>query len=700
MTCRIPLYLPHHRDHGACRGESRLWPAVMIAVAVAAPAHAQSPDTTESGEPLVVTAEGRPSAAFRAPQSIGRLESDELARIGADQISEALNRIAGVNIQRGNGVEHLTAIRSPVLTAGAGAGSFLFLEDQVPLRSAGFANVNGLADAHDEIARRIEVIKGPSGAVYGANAIHGIIHVLSPEPDSAKTALFRFSGDTGDRFKFSFQATGGTPTNAFFVGASLQDERGFQVPSGLDQQKVTLRHRWSGNNSDLTTTIAAVNINQETAGFVEGEDAFADPVLRRRNDFPQAFRDLRALRWQSRLDWQASEAWRLVLTPFARVTEQEFLQHFLPSQARETNDHWSAGLQAAVYGTHFAGRLSTISGLDVERTRGVLTEFQEIPTIGTFTQGLHYDFSIVALSASPWFQASLKAGPRLRLVAAARLDYTRYDYDNRTASNDVGRFRRPPDRVDDFLTLSPKFTAQWDLAPRLLLHANFARGARPPQTSDLYRLQTLQPVDDVIAPEIIDSLDGGIRSAFHAWSFDLVGFRANKRNFFFRDANGFNVTDGRTRHLGVEASLHWEPLDSLEFTAAATFARHTYRFDNVVRAASEIIRFGDDIDTAPRILANLRAVWKPLKRVEAEAEWIRVGRYFTDAANSNVYDGHDLANLRLRFDVTRSLSVNLAIRNLLKRLYAERADFAFGTERFFPGETRVFSVGFAAAFGR
>jgi len=40
--------------------------------------------------------------------------------------AERLNTVAGVNIHRGSGQEHLTAIRSPVLTGGAGAGSFLF----------------------------------------------------------------------------------------------------------------------------------------------------------------------------------------------------------------------------------------------------------------------------------------------------------------------------------------------------------------------------------------------------------------------------------------------------------------------------------------------------------------------------------------------------------------------------------------------
>jgi len=76
--------------------------------------------------------------------AIRTLSSSDLENIAFVHPSEALNGVAGVNIQRGSGQEHLSAIRSPVLTGGAGAGSFLYLEDGVPLRAAGFANVNGL----------------------------------------------------------------------------------------------------------------------------------------------------------------------------------------------------------------------------------------------------------------------------------------------------------------------------------------------------------------------------------------------------------------------------------------------------------------------------------------------------------------------------------------------------------------------------
>ena len=45
-----------------------------------------------------------------------------------------------------SGQEHLIAIRSPVLTGGAGQGSFLILENGVPTRSPAFGNVNSLIE--------------------------------------------------------------------------------------------------------------------------------------------------------------------------------------------------------------------------------------------------------------------------------------------------------------------------------------------------------------------------------------------------------------------------------------------------------------------------------------------------------------------------------------------------------------------------
>ena len=54
--------------------------------------------------------------------------------------------------------------------------------DGISLRAPGFCNINQLFDANTEQADRIEVIKGPATALYGSNAMHGVINVLSAAP--------------------------------------------------------------------------------------------------------------------------------------------------------------------------------------------------------------------------------------------------------------------------------------------------------------------------------------------------------------------------------------------------------------------------------------------------------------------------------------------------------------------------------------
>ena len=67
--------------------------------------------------------------------------------------------------------------------------------------------------------------------------------------------------------------------------------------------------------------------------------------------------------------------------------------------------------------------------------------------------------------------------------------------------------------------------------------------------------------------------------------------------------------------------------------------------------------------------------------------------YFTDEANLHKYDGHDLFNLRASYKVNDLLSVYGRVLNLADTAYADRADFGFGNDRYFPGDERFFSMG-------
>ena len=672
---------------------------LLVASAVSgAPAYAADADAADAlaADAIVVTAERRARPLAETARSIAVLNEAELRFIGADHIAEALARAPGVNLHRGSGAEHLTAIRSPVLTGGAGAGSFLFLENGVPMRSAGFANVNGLFDAHYELAGGIEIVRGPSGPLYGANAIHGVVNVLTPQPTDDLTVFAEVFGDTEDRYKWRGSVAGTEGAHGFFAGVSATSESGYREDAGFDQQKLSLRHVWTGEGASLDTIFSFHNLEQETAGFIFGAETLTDRAARRANDFPFAYRDAKAARLQSTLTLETGAATRIKITPYARWNEMEFPQHFLPSNALERNSHWSVGVQSAVY--HDVGPWSLIAGIDAEYTEGTLFEFQERETIFSFTQGLHYDYQVRAVNASGFAQAEYALTPRTFVTAAVRVDGAVYDYDNRTDADVVGRFRRPADRTDSFVTASPKFSVRQDFSDALTGYVSYARGARPPQTTDLYRLQINQE-EGGADPETIDAVELGLRAGLgERINIDLAGFWMDKRNFFFRDADGFNVEDGRTRHAGVEGEVRITLLETLSLQSAVTYAAHTYRFDrnpgsNPGVTVRENITSGDDVDTAPRVLANTRLLWRPVERVSLEAEWVSVGAYFTNAANTRRYDGHNLLHLRGEIMLTERLAAFAILRNATDALYAERADFAFDSDRFFPGEVRTLGFG-------
>ena len=93
--------------------------ALVVAIGTAVPASAQ--------DVIVVTGDRTGEARQESVLSLGVIGAAEIAEIAAQHPAELLNREAGVFIHRGNGAEHLTAIRSPVLTGGAGAVSYTHL---------------------------------------------------------------------------------------------------------------------------------------------------------------------------------------------------------------------------------------------------------------------------------------------------------------------------------------------------------------------------------------------------------------------------------------------------------------------------------------------------------------------------------------------------------------------------------------------
>jgi outer membrane receptor protein involved in Fe transport len=676
---------------------------LLAAGSTTIPAHAEQSEP----EHIVVTTTRVSTDWLDRADSAYHFDSEEIQRVDADHFSELLNRAPGVEVNRGNGVEHLTAIRSPILTAGAGAGSFLYLEDGVPLRSAGFGNINGLYESMSELAGSVEVVRGPGSVLYGSNAVHGLINVLTPAPTTDYTTL-ELSASTVDRKKATIDLSRKTDGGGVYAGVYFLDEGGWRDAASVGMQKGLLRWDASGGPWQAQTTLALVNLNQETAGYVTGLNNYQSEILSRMNANPDAYRDGRAARLQSRITYTASPTLSLAWTPYTRWNDLNFEQHFLPGTPIEHSGHWSVGSLFTAYWQPLS-RVSVVSGFDLEYTDGYVNEFQRKATVGNppSPTGLHYDFVVDADMAAIYSDVNVRLTDKWSLQAGARGEWTQYDYNNhatvgvRNAANNGwlnGRFFVPDDRTDDYTTFTPKAALLRKIGDNSAAYIRYAEGARAPQTNDAYRLQSHQ-VAGQIKPESIESVEVGYRGSNDFLTWDVAAYWMEKKNFFFRDAAGLNVSNGKTEHKGVEASLIKPFLRYFEASVSASYADHTWEFNH----PADGIVSGSVINAAPHWLANGRLRWFPTNKIDVEAEWQHMDTYFIDEADTPAlaYPGHDVWDLRASWQAGPKTQLFMIVRDLTNTNYAERADFATtpppGQPRYFPAEPRNFTFGIRQA---
>lgn len=658
-----------------------------------------------AAEPLdevVVTATRQLQSLRDYAGSASVMSADDVALVGPTHHSEILNRVPGAMIQRNSGQESLTAIRSPVLSGPGSCGTFLFLENSVPIRPVGFCNVNEMFELNFEEASAIEVLRGPVGVVYGSGAMHGAINVLQPTPASMHPGVSLEIGP--DEF---YRARGtlrmlGTNTD---VGGSVvaTTDGGWRNQTGLDEQKLNLSLAHRGDGSTFTLDLSATNLSQETGGFIQGENSYRVESLAKSNANPEAYRDAHAVRLVGGYLTTLGDGIALAVRPYARYSRMDFIQHFLIGKPYEDNGQDSIGVLTSINFTAFTDT-DVLAGVDLETAQGFLKETQRGPaTDGAPAANLirpagkHYDYEVDSRVAAAYGQITQPIGDSFKLTGGARVEYIEYDYDNKIIAGntrDNGTnctatgclYSRPADRKDDFTNATARVGGIYAITKNLSVYSSLARAYRAPDTSELYRLQRQQSIAD-LDPERIDSIEIGVRGDLGPVTYSVAGFKMKKDNVIFRDSVGFNVSDGRTDHEGVEYELAWRPLDTLTIAGAGTYAKHTYDFNRSVDGGETIVS-GRDIDTAPRHVNTARIDWRFVPKANAELEWQSVGRYFVDAQNAHEYGGHDLLNLRLGYSFLENWGATLRINNLTDRAYADRADYAFGNYRYFPGRGR------------
>ncbi len=679
--------------------------AFLLAVVLPLAVHAD--DGTELGT-VTVTDSRAPVPLGMLADNTTRVDAQSLTLLSETHPAQIFSLIPGAWVTAGGGQESLMGLRSPLFTGQGACGAFLLLEDGIPIQPAGFCNVNALFELNTEQAAAVEVIRGPGSVLYGGDALHGIVNVLTRAPDSlpADSVSVELGSHRYTRVETSVGDWDGTA--GWRMSANAAHDGGFRADSGFDQQKLDLRYDKSEGPATAETLLAFTNLNQDTAGYIFGQNAYQDESLSDGNLTPGAYRDARSWLLAQRWEFLFGDNREMDFTPYVRRNTQAFVQHFLPGEPVEDDAQDSVGWQ-------FAWRdrpgidTQAIYGLDGEYVHGTLLEFQPDPLASNPSrqQGLHYDYAADSRTLAAYADFNHAFTPRWILDGGLRVEGVRYSYVNFLPAGDTQAdgtpcaggpclFNRPADRSDQFINLMPKAGLSWLITTAQTAYVKVGRGARAPEAPELYSLQSQQTTTDLHS-ETLDDYELGWRGRSGALAWDTDVYSMLKDHFIFRDANGFNVSDGRTRHRGIEFSASFAFSPQWTLLLDGSYAIHSYAFSAVL-AQGNSITYGDDMKYAPRTLGAARLRWEPAAETTLEAEYQHVGGYWLDESNTHRYGGHDLVNVYARRGIGGGWALSFRIINAADTAYAERADYSFGNYRYFPGDRRTYFAGIEKAW--
>ncbi len=140
------------------------------------------PETSEI-ETFVVTATRTDSRIVNTPVRINQLGPKLIASLPVQSIDEVLKVATGINYSRPFGILSTKATVTMRGMSGKEQGRVLILVDGIPMNKSDGGGFDwNMLDA--AMVRRIEVTKGAGSAIYGGNAMGGIINIITRKPEA------------------------------------------------------------------------------------------------------------------------------------------------------------------------------------------------------------------------------------------------------------------------------------------------------------------------------------------------------------------------------------------------------------------------------------------------------------------------------------------------------------------------------------
>ncbi|MEO1574055.1 MAG: TonB-dependent receptor [Pseudomonadota bacterium] len=275
---------------------------LLCAASTALTSPAAADADTDTLDPIVVTASRQAVPVSELSVPVVVIDRAQIERSLADDLGQLLRFVAGVDIGRNGGPGQTTS----TFIRGAESNHTLVLVDGVRI-NPGTLGLPAIQNLRPELIERVEIVKGNRSSLYGADAIGGVINVITRSDGTAVRELGVGGGRYGARDLVG-RVAGGNGATTWQLGAALTDvdgfpaRRGAAVDSGHDNLNVNagVSHR-AGD-----TTFSARLMH--ASGNTEYLDFLGDP---KDQDFTNAvaalgIENVISERWTSRVDLSLS----------------------------------------------------------------------------------------------------------------------------------------------------------------------------------------------------------------------------------------------------------------------------------------------------------------------------------------------------------------------------------------------------------
>lgn len=540
-------------------------------------------------EYVQVTATRRAERDFDVAAALSQIDDASIRSEAPDVLAEMLRGLPGTFFQQTTPGQGIPIIR------GLKGSQVLHLVDGIRLNNAFFRDAPnqylGLVDAYS--TRKIEVVRGSAGSLYGADAMGGVVNILTAEPRfddeywRQNMSLYGAYNHADRGWVGRAETEGGQQGFAWRGGVTWQDTGDRRVgggdrvvPSAYQARAADLKFIFDlGTFSELMLNAQfgeqpnTPRIDELVPGFGQTEPASAEYAFKpnRRNFFHARWRHESTSRWFDSLQVHAA---RQVITD-DRITRD----WNSPLLNREDNSSTLDVLNAQWDFTLSGGQLMTW-GLELNHDRIESSRQRENLDTGElrdvrsrFPDGSSMD-SISAFAALDWQAAA-------RWHVGAGLRYSRFDIRLPKAPDIAAAKLTPADVTGDLRVL-------FEVSPALHFVANAGRGFRPP---NIFDLGTLGPrpgnrfniANTDLGPESVVNIDMGLKGLSSHFEFEVFVFKLDYRDKITSVPTGEFTPSGRmivrsenrneVRIFGLEAGARWMPGADFNVYGVINFTR-------------------------------------------------------------------------------------------------------------------------------